>query len=64
MKGLTKCSGIFDQVEENARCHAVADACHPLRRRRWRKAALTYRFGEEHQPVTESLILAPAPLAG
>lgn len=23
------------------------------------KAALTYRFGEEHQPVTESQLLAP-----
>ena len=50
--------GIFDRVEEKL------DAMQslllpPPAQQAMAKAALTYRFGEEHQPVTESQILSP-----
>jgi hypothetical protein len=61
IEGAYEVLSVFDRVEENVTpcspCNSVT-AQHALA-----KAALTYRFGEEYQPVTESQILAP-PLAG
>lgn len=58
IEGAYEVLGIFDRVEEKQ------DAMQslmlpPPAQQALAKAALTYRFGEEHQPVTESQLLAP-----
>lgn len=50
--------GIFDRVEEK-RDAMQSLMLPPPAQQAMAKAALTYRFGEEHQPVTESQILSP-----
>ncbi|STT50912.1 Domain of uncharacterised function (DUF932) [Klebsiella pneumoniae] len=58
MKGLTKCSGSltgWDEKRDAMQSLALpAPARHALA-----NAALKYRFGEEHQPVTVSQLLTP-----
>ncbi|STF43180.1 CP4-57 prophage protein [Escherichia coli] len=34
-------------------------SCRHRHARRWHQAALTYRYGDEHQPVTTADILTP-----
>ncbi|EAA7899953.1 TPA: DUF932 domain-containing protein [Salmonella enterica] len=58
IEGAYEVLGIFDRVEEKR------DAMQSLRlpppaQQALARAALTYRFSEEHQPVTASQILAP-----
>ncbi|MDT7367298.1 DUF932 domain-containing protein [Citrobacter freundii] len=58
IEGAYEVLGVFDRVEEKQ------DAMQslllpPPAQQALAKAALTYRFGEEHQPVTESQLLAP-----
>ncbi len=58
IEGAYEVLSVFDQVEEKR------DAMQwlmlpPPAQQALAKAALTYRFGEEHQPVTESQLLAP-----
>lgn len=50
--------GVFDQVEEK-RDAMQSLMLSPPAQQALAKAALTYRFGEEHQPVTESQLLVP-----
>ncbi len=57
IEGAYEVLGIFDRVEEKQ------DAMQslllpPPAQQAFARAALTYRFGEEHQPVTESQILS------
>lgn len=58
IEGAYEVLGVFDRVEEKRDAMQSlllpTPAQHALA-----KAALTYRFGEEHQPVTESQILSP-----
>jgi hypothetical protein len=57
IEGAYEVLGVFDRVEENGmRCSHCC--CRP-RTAGLAKAAITYRFGEEHQPVTEAQILSP-----
>jgi hypothetical protein len=51
--------GIFDRVEEK-RDAMQSLLLPPPAQQALAKAALTYRFGEDHQPVTESQILSHA----
>lgn len=58
IKGAYEVLGVFDRVEEKR------DAMESLRlpppaQHALAEAALTYRFGEEHQPVTATQILTP-----
>ncbi|WP_434583649.1 DUF932 domain-containing protein [Klebsiella sp. R390] len=58
IEGAYEVLEIFDRMEEKR------DAMQPLvlpppAQQAFAKAALTYRFGEEHQPVTETQILSP-----
>lgn len=58
IEGAYEVLGVFDRVEEKR------DAMQSLRlpppaQQAFARAALTYRFGEEHQPVTEAQILTP-----
>lgn len=50
--------GVFDRVEEK-RDAMQSLLLPPPAQQAFAKAALTYRFGEEHLPVTASQILAP-----
>ena len=58
IEGAYEVLGLFDRMDEQR------DAMHSLQlpapaQRALATAALTYRFGEDHQPVTPSQILAP-----
>ncbi len=58
IEGAYEVLGVFDRVEEKR------DAMQSLRlpppaQQAFARAALTYRFGEEHQPVTTTQILTP-----
>ena len=50
--------GIFDRVEEK-RDVMQSLVLSPPAQQAFATAALSYRFGEEHQPVTASQILTP-----
>ncbi|QLX96720.1 DUF932 domain-containing protein [Enterobacter sp. RHBSTW-00593] len=58
IKGAYEVLGIFDRVEEN-RDAMQSLLLPPPAQQAFAKAALNYRFGEEHQPVTEAQILTP-----
>ncbi|EML7082824.1 DUF932 domain-containing protein [Klebsiella oxytoca] len=58
IEGAYEVLGIFDRVEEK-RDAMQSLLLPPTAQQAMAKAALTYRFGEEHQPVTESQILSP-----
>jgi hypothetical protein len=58
IEGAYEVLGIFDRVEEK-RDAMNSLLLPPPAQQAMAKAALTYRFGEEHQPVAESQILAP-----
>lgn len=58
IEGAYEVLGIFDRVEEN-RDAMQSLLLTPPAQQAFAKAALTYRFGEEHQPVTEAQILTP-----
>jgi hypothetical protein len=51
--------GIFDRVEEK-RDAMQSLMLPPPAQQVLAKAALAYRFGEDHQPVTASQVLTPA----
>ncbi|HHR4013928.1 TPA: DUF932 domain-containing protein [Salmonella enterica] len=58
IEGAYEVLGIFDKVEEKR--GAMESLLLPLpAQQAFARAALTYRFGEEHQPVTASQILTP-----
>ena len=57
IEGAYEVLGIFDRVEEKR--DAMQSLLLPLpAQQALARAALTYRFGEEHQPVTESQVLS------
>lgn len=58
IEGAYEVLSVFDQVEEK-RDAMQSLMLPPPAQQALAKAALTYRFGEEHQPVTESQLLAP-----
>ncbi|MDK9354859.1 DUF932 domain-containing protein [Lelliottia sp. V106_10] len=58
IEGAYEVLGVFDRVEEK-RDAMQSLLLPPPAQQAFAKAALTYRFGEEHQPVTEAQILAP-----
>ncbi|HCJ8985585.1 DUF932 domain-containing protein [Escherichia coli] len=58
IEGAYEVLGIFDRVEEK-RDAMQSLLLPPPVQQALAKAALTYRFGEDHQPVTESQILSP-----
>ncbi|MGU3681662.1 DUF932 domain-containing protein [Citrobacter portucalensis] len=58
IEGAYEVLGIFDRVEEK-RDAMQSLILPPPAQQAMAKAALTYRFGEEHQPVTETQILSP-----
>ncbi|MBJ9159641.1 DUF945 domain-containing protein [Citrobacter sp. FDAARGOS_156] len=58
IEGAYEVLGIFDRVEEK-RDAMQSLMLPPPAQVALAKAALTYRFGEEHQPVTETQLLAP-----
>lgn len=58
IEGAYEVLGIFDRVEEK-RDAMQSLMLPPPARQALAKAAITYRFGEDHQPVTESQILSP-----
>ncbi|HED1308055.1 DUF945 domain-containing protein [Kluyvera ascorbata] len=58
IEGAYEVLGIFDRVDER-REEMQALILPPPAQQAMAKAALTYRFGEEFQPVTEMQILAP-----
>ncbi|MBL5945906.1 DUF945 domain-containing protein [Enterobacter asburiae] len=58
IEGAYEVLGIFDRVEEN-RDAMQSLLLPPPVQQAFAKAALTYRFGEEHRPVTEAQILTP-----
>ncbi|HDO7177579.1 MULTISPECIES: DUF932 domain-containing protein [Enterobacteriaceae] len=58
IEGAYEVLGIFDRVEEN-RDAMQSLLLPPPAQQAFARAALTYRFGEEHQPVTEAQILTP-----
>lgn len=57
IEGAYEVLGIFDRVEEK-RDAMESLLLPPPAQQAFAKAALTYRFGEEHQPVTTSQILS------
>lgn len=58
IEGAYEVLGIFDKVEEKR--EAMEALLLPqMAQQAFARAALTYRFGEEHQPVTEAQILTP-----
>ncbi|HFE8063750.1 TPA: DUF932 domain-containing protein [Klebsiella pneumoniae] len=57
IEGAYEVLGIFDRVEET-RDAMQSLLLPPPAQQAFARAALTYRFGEEHQPVTESQILS------
>ena len=58
IEGAYEVLGIFDKVEEKREA-MEALLLPPMAQQAFARAALTYRFGEEHQPVTEAQILTP-----
>lgn len=58
IEGAYEVLAIFDKVEEK-RDAMQSLLLPPPAQQALAKAALTYRFGEEHQPITESQLLAP-----
>ena len=57
IEGAYEVLGVFDRVEEKR--DAMQSLMLPTpAQQAFAKAALTYRFGEEHQPVTEAQILS------
>lgn len=58
IEGAYEVLGIFDRVEEK-RDAMQSLILPPPAQQAFAKAALTYRFGEEHQLVTETHILSP-----
>lgn len=58
IEGAYEVLGAFDRIEEK-RDSMQRLMLPPPAQQAFAKAALTYRFGEEHQPVTEEQILAP-----
>lgn len=58
IEGAYEVLGIFDQVEEK-RDAMQSLVLPPPVRHALAKAAITYRFGEDHQPVTEAQVLTP-----
>lgn len=57
IEGAYEVLGVFDRVEEK-RDAMQSLLLPPPARQALAKAAITYRFGEEHQPVTEAQILS------
>lgn len=57
IEGAYEVLGVFDRVEEK-RDAMQSLLLPPPAQQALAKAALTYRFGEEHQPVTESQALS------
>ncbi|WP_436882503.1 DUF932 domain-containing protein [Enterobacter asburiae] len=57
IEGAYEVLGIFDRVEEK-RNAMQSLLLPPLAQQAFAKAALAYRFGEEHQPITESQALS------
>ncbi|WP_411170839.1 DUF932 domain-containing protein [Klebsiella michiganensis] len=58
IEGAYEVLGIFDKVEEK-RDAMQSLMLPPPAQQALAKAALSYRFGEDHQPVTETQLLAP-----
>lgn len=58
IEGAYEVLGIFDRVEEK-RDAMQSLLLPPPAQQAYANAALTYRFGEEHQPMTASQILTP-----
>ena len=58
IEGAYEVLGIFDRVEEK-RDAMQSLLLPPPAQQALAKAAITYRFGEEHHPVTEAQILSP-----
>lgn len=59
IEGAYEVLGIFDRVEDKRDAMQSLLLPPPPIQQAFAKAALTYRFGEEHQPVTEAQILKP-----
>ncbi|WP_373226710.1 DUF932 domain-containing protein [Enterobacter cloacae complex sp. ESBL7] len=58
IEGAYEVVGVFDQVEEKREAMETL-LLPPPAQQAFARAALTYRFGEEHQPVTATQILTP-----
>lgn len=58
IEGAYEVLGVFDRMEEKREAMQSL-LLPPPAQQAFARAALTYRFGEEHQPVTEAQILAP-----
>ncbi|HAO3761317.1 TPA: DUF945 domain-containing protein [Salmonella enterica] len=58
IEGAYEVLGVFDRVEEKREAMQSLQLPPPAQQA-LAKAALTYRFGEEHQPVTATQILTP-----
>ncbi|EKC2495443.1 DUF945 domain-containing protein [Salmonella enterica] len=58
IEGAYEVLGVFDRVEEKREAMQSLQLPPPAQQA-LAKAALTYRFGEEHQPVTTTQILTP-----
>jgi hypothetical protein len=58
IEGAYEVLGVFDRVEEKREAMQSL-LVPPPAQQAFAKAALTYRFGEEHQPITASQILTP-----
>lgn len=58
IEGAYEVLGVFDRVEEKREAMQSL-MLPPPAQQALAKAALTYRFGEEHQPVTDAQILSP-----
>ena len=58
IEGAYEVLGIFDKVEDKREA-MEALFLPPMAQQAFARAALMYRFGEEHQPVTASQILTP-----
>ncbi|CAM6449548.1 protein of uncharacterised function DUF932 [Enterobacter hormaechei] len=63
IEGAYEVLGIFDRVEEK-RDAMQSLMLPPPAQQALAQAALTYRFGEDHQPVTAPQVLSPPALAG
>lgn len=58
IEGAYEVLGVFDRVEEKREAMQSLQLPPPAQQA-LAKAALTYRFGEEHQPVTTTQVLTP-----
>ncbi|HBR1151855.1 TPA: DUF945 domain-containing protein [Klebsiella pneumoniae] len=58
IEGAYEVLGVFDRVEEKREAMQSL-LVPPPAQHAFAKAALAYRFGEEHQPITESQVLMP-----